>query len=618
MTRRDTHSLRSAGSILNNVTYFNGIYLLSTEGRTWIESRTGEKVNFEKLCALELPWENTHHSQIESSLDSLPSIEIPNRYILDTYVTMYASSLQSLVFPVISKSLFKHTLDLAYDPQRPIGSTSAKSCVYSFLAIVSLFGFDADIQGVMDCGSYAVAARGFTDQIIQEMTLDGLQSFTMLVQFQYFLGDLQAAAVSLSIATCLLYSLGAHTLPSDDPLGTSQPYDKSNPECHLRDLFWLCYSFDKDISLRTGQPPCINDTHCDLTLPTDYAQLQERNIQRDEILSADNTLPLFPFDLHLSLIKSEAYQTLYSFSAQQKTNSEILSRIMNLDEALEKWRMSLHPDFRPTLSFFQEMQVCANVNTQAVILRLAYYHCVTIIHQASTRCKLSPGDNESQLDGISSSISLSINASRSTLSYLRTVLPVVKGECFWVVLFYAITAILTIFSNILRSPLDPETYVHLDILCDVPDLIRKIPIRKLTLGEPDLGNAQFVRRSEKWINQQTHGDAWLRVPVIAGGLTCGILTGPQQLLSVCYKLHSFAAPCGPILAWEQFSKIISLLFVSGALVAAAPGSADPRDIFQLEKRCQHKGDYCDGAAIRCCAGQCCTERHGGIRYCQDC
>lgn len=52
-----------------------------------------------------------------------------------------------------------------------------------------------------------------------------------------------------------------------------------------------------------------------------------------------------------------------------------------------------------------------------------------------------------------------------------------------VVLFYAITAILTLFRSILHNPLDPEINHQMNILGEVPDLIRKIPIRRLTLGE---------------------------------------------------------------------------------------------------------------------------------------
>jgi len=98
-------------------------------------------------------------------------------------VEMYCSSLHIPVFPVISKSLFIITLDLAYGLPEAIGSASARSCVYAFLSVVTQFGFDDNMHGAMDCGSYASAAQSYMAQITQEMTLDGLQSLIMLVRY---------------------------------------------------------------------------------------------------------------------------------------------------------------------------------------------------------------------------------------------------------------------------------------------------------------------------------------------------------------------------------------------------------------------------------------------------
>lgn len=152
---------------------FNGIDLFSDAGRKWIESRTGEKVNLETL---ELPWANTYRLYTESSIPVLP-----NRLIVESYAEMYCSSLHIPVFPVISKSLFTRTLNLAYGPAHVAGSASAKSCIYAFLSVVTQFGFDDNMHGAMDCGSYASAAQSFMARITQEMTLDGLQSLIMLV-----------------------------------------------------------------------------------------------------------------------------------------------------------------------------------------------------------------------------------------------------------------------------------------------------------------------------------------------------------------------------------------------------------------------------------------------------
>lgn len=111
------------------------------------------------------------------------SIELPCRSIVELYLMRFISSFQSLVFPVISKSLFMGTLDLAYGSREVFGHASAKACVYSLLSLVSLFGLDINEHGVVDCGSYVSEAQRLVPHIIQEMTDDGLQSLIMLVSW---------------------------------------------------------------------------------------------------------------------------------------------------------------------------------------------------------------------------------------------------------------------------------------------------------------------------------------------------------------------------------------------------------------------------------------------------
>ncbi|KAJ6134653.1 hypothetical protein N7523_000975, partial [Penicillium sp. IBT 18751x] len=415
-----------------NVTYFSGIHLLSDQGRRWIERQVGETVDREKICGLELPWTNPRRLYEDATTSYVSVVEQPCRNILEIYARRYTSSFQSLVFPVISRSLFTKTLDLAYGPPDAFGYASAKACVYSLISLVNVFGLNEDIHTAVDCGAYASEAQRLVSRIIDEMTVDGLQSLIMLAQLQYFLGDLQSAAVSISVATRLLYTLGGHTVADNvDSASALPPYNKGVLECHLRDLFWLCYSFDKDICLRIGQPPSINDSDCDLSLPLDYVRFQNSNMQRDTITVDDLTLPFFPWDIRLSKIKSKAYQALYSTSARRKSDSEILSSIRHLDAALEEWRLSLHSDIRPMLCLSRNLPVQTTLNTQVVMMRLAYYHCVTIVHEASDRRNISATNTESKFKGISSSASISTTASRSTISLLQGALPVVKGECFW-------------------------------------------------------------------------------------------------------------------------------------------------------------------------------------------
>lgn len=170
---------RPGNPFLNSASYLKGHHVFSDEGQKWVKSQTGERINFDKLFSREVPWLKPLRSVTDSAA-TLP--ELPSRAALERYIQVYCSSFQSVVFPVLSRWNIGNTISLAYNPAQSFGSASAKSCIYSFLSLVSLFGFDDSIHGAMDCRSFASAAQSFMTPVIQEMTVDGLQSLIMLVQ----------------------------------------------------------------------------------------------------------------------------------------------------------------------------------------------------------------------------------------------------------------------------------------------------------------------------------------------------------------------------------------------------------------------------------------------------
>ncbi|KAL5353809.1 hypothetical protein ACLOAV_001851 [Pseudogymnoascus australis] len=465
---------------LKNAISVNGTPLFSDEGQSWIKSQTGTHMTPKMLYSFGLQWQNPRRLYIDSDSVSNNACQLPPRSVVERHISAFCSSFESLVFPVAGKFLFEGILDLVYNPNNVPSSSSARACVYAFLAFTSVM--KGDTSEIMSTESYASTAASFIPQILQDTTPEGLQALTTLALVYYFMGDLQSVSTFISIASRLLYSLNAHIDLAND--GSSICiYDKGLLSCHLRDLFWVCYSLDKDTAIRTGQPPSICDGHCDLTLPLGYSYMQNRNIQRITIAVDECTVPLYPWDLQLSQIKSKAYDSLYSPSAQRKSDYEFLLSIRTLDVDLEQWRLSLPSDFRPTLSFFQQTPVSANMGMQASMLWLAYYHCVAIIHRASGRCRRSSTDAFYKSNAIASSLSISLDASRSTISYLQTALPVVTDDCFWVIIFYPIGAILALFSNVLSDPLRPNADEDVNILSSIPELFHRIPIGKLTVAE---------------------------------------------------------------------------------------------------------------------------------------
>ena len=234
-----------------------------------------------------------------------------------------------------------------------------------------------------------------------------------------------------AVSARLIFMLGGNL--NSDQTFIKDPRGRQKQE-QLRNLFWICYTIDKDLALRTGQPPTITDENCDLTLPAGYLDRAFLDIEDDD---APFHGPVFPFDLRLSMIKARAHRELYSVSSFQKSDAELLKSIRELDDGLEEWRLSVPPKWRPTMSFSSETSD-TNMSMHSVMLRLNYHLCMTIIHQASGRCKAWVQGQSGMMDGVSSSMALSVEASRSSLCYLEAAEHVVVDGVFWCVFRFTI------------------------------------------------------------------------------------------------------------------------------------------------------------------------------------
>lgn len=204
---------------------------------------------------------------------------------------------------------------------------------------------------------------------------------------------------------------------------------------HVRTLFWLAYVLDTELSIRTGQPPAIQDEHCDLTLPVGYeAQLNallSSDVSDDMFLEG----PLYQSDLRVVKIKSRAYRTLYSPGVINKSDAELVKLIRELDSDLEAWRLSIPAKQRPSLSSTSQKQLenLSLVETLPMMLWMDYFHSMAIIHHAAGRCKAWAGDEMNMMDVIGSSFALAVETSRSCIRCLESTLSVLPPGIYWYV-----------------------------------------------------------------------------------------------------------------------------------------------------------------------------------------
>ncbi|KAH7632541.1 hypothetical protein B0T09DRAFT_75845 [Sordaria sp. MPI-SDFR-AT-0083] len=683
--------LHFAGYHLGEISSYNGIPFFSEDGQAWIRSRTGQEASFPAIWGDVPPW------QTRPSLDSVflckvaqqpvGQLELPERKVVEQYVSFFIASEFRLAFPLVDPVLFNETLDVAYGHDGEHGEMNglsfeqitAKACVFAFLSVISLLEAERterfpDIPNI-DTDMMAAKAQMLLPLTIQALDITSLQTSFMLCLYQLFLGQVQSSAMLLAFACRIMFMLGGHKLSNASWLPTpesrsgsgtatpaSAPVDIADRKRrHLRKLFWLCYSVDTDISLRTGQPPSIDNDHCDLSLPPGYIDIQYLDRQEIESLKErqiypfhnpsasshstnknspysfqgatptypsnmnlhsgtpipttmpsaaaarghghghgiqhhpysgqpylqldETSIPVLPGDLRLTLIKSKTCKLLYSASALRKSDAELLRDIRELDDELERWRMSVPERFRPALSLprgsnspsrgrqgserwsegnGQQQEVaycqghghagqgdgrereqgtsykpcgrclyCLGAHTRStasasrqqqrptghggkfydagmsaesvrtILINLQYHHLVATIHQATGRCRawqsrstarmsgcrmLEDVENASRpgevlMEGVSSSLALSVEASRSTLIYLRSVTRALLGEAFWVIILYPMSAVMTIFCSILLNPLDPQAEDDLRLLESAPDLIKGIRIRRPTQTE---------------------------------------------------------------------------------------------------------------------------------------
>ena len=228
----------------------------------------------------------------------------------------------------------------------------------------------------------------------------------------------------------ILYNLGGNTIHSS--LDSLSPNARRHHE-HLRSLFWLCYSIDKEMSLRKCQAPLIHDADCILDLPASYKSAPSlQPFFTDQQQSPRQVL--FPSDLRLSLFKSKVYQQLYSRPSLQASVTTRLRVIRELDHELHELKAQFPASYQPETVFETGTSLglsdasARGLNIRAVTVHLEYYHCLTKIHGASL-----VGHDVTEESSAPSSLDLCYQAARSTLLYLSRMPFLINEETFWFV-----------------------------------------------------------------------------------------------------------------------------------------------------------------------------------------
>ncbi|KAJ5553258.1 hypothetical protein N7494_002636 [Penicillium frequentans] len=487
--------------------YFEGIPISSEAGFQWISTRTGQTVTGTefRIPGLKSSFSEALRPSISSKLCELPEQEVTRKIL-----TGFFGSSFRLEFPVLNQDLFEKTIEVAYGPVNKNlispGQTSARACVLGAISFASCQHTRGQIPLSVDVESCAAEAHRLILNITGDMGLDTLQTALLLGLQRTFHGHWQDAAFFHSIACRIVCSLKGHITQSTPQLGSDGSHLKEGESHHIRVLFWLCYMLDKDISLRTGNPPLLIDDYCDLDpldTSTDYFNyLPSLSKFPSTEEKYENIIPFLLADPHLSRLKEKVYLQLYSARAMKDNDNQLLLHIRELDDQIECWRSSIPINFRPALSVSQTTppnpsEQCIPYIIRCMSLQLDYHHLVTIIHTTVRKCTVDSSDGVRDLhDVVHSSFDLSLEASRSTFWCLRVLIEIIAEDAFRFITAYSTTAATSLFLNIVIHPLDKQAQRDLELLISAANMIRNMPMVTLTQRETNLiqETASFVMR----------------------------------------------------------------------------------------------------------------------------
>ncbi|PVH83089.1 hypothetical protein DL98DRAFT_569933 [Cadophora sp. DSE1049] len=454
--------------------------LFATNSRDWIRSWSeSPMLDLFSPTSADPPWQRDLRHPLFTANSTVTAL--PEKTVTELYLQLFRSTPFRLVFPIVDAVLFQDTIETAYHPEGD--SSISIACVFAFLSIMSHMPWGPRSNGVFDGEACAMQADSFMGLSSPGTSLVELQFYIMQCIHKLFSGDLKAATLCHAIACRLLFMLGGQVYPQSPQKFNETPTVSDlerRMEEHLRKLFWLCYTIDKIIALRTREPPCIDDEQCDLKLPPGYANVVYTEKDFDGALPT--ALTLFPGDLRLSIIKSRTCKLLFN-QAQKLSDTELLRAVRELDGDLDDWRASIPLGYRPTLlsrddghGFTPDMDSTQKMHI--IMIHLEYHHLMATIHGYISRTLSWNGrDNANLVNsglGVSSSQTLSVEASRASLEYLRVASHALLGTTFWIVVFYPLNAVLTIIGNVLLHPLQPEIKRDMELLESTASLIKQI------------------------------------------------------------------------------------------------------------------------------------------------
>ncbi|KKK21593.1 fungal specific transcription factor domain protein [Aspergillus rambellii] len=433
----------------------SGFSIFSPKGIQWVNDKTGD-TSFQDMISSAyiddnkwMYWKPEIFSDIFARrvFKPLP----PKEEALSLFRDFFDNF--NCMFPLFHEPTFMHLVERQYsrDPYEGSGWWASINVVLAISHRLRVMSNLVPQEEDKKAWLYLKNAMGvLTELTMRNTDLLSVQALLGMSLFLQGTPNPQPSFFLVAAAIRLSHSIGLHKRGSGFGLNPVEAEQRKR-------VFWIAYMLDKDLCLRSGRPPVQDDDDMNVELPSEDPP---DNIGNVPLSDGKGKFNLFRSLCRFSTIESKVYKRLYSAKASRQSDGELLNTIGELDKELEEWKDNIPLDFRP------EHEIKAThtpLILHVVVLHFAYYNCLTTIHRMSVHhgywtSRLSnyaiQGLNARPLNPrVFLSAILCVTAARASINLIKYI-PQGDFACVWLILYYPVSALVTLFANILQNPTD--------------------------------------------------------------------------------------------------------------------------------------------------------------------
>ncbi|KAL2866026.1 fungal specific transcription factor domain-containing protein [Aspergillus lucknowensis] len=320
------------------------------------------------------------------------------------------------------------------------------------------------------------AFSAFHDLCLGQPDLWSVQALLGMAVF--FLGTMSAEPCNFLVAAAVHMSHQIGLGTRDDRVALS-----AQEREHRRNIFWIAYCLDREVSLRFGKPPAQSDDDMNIGLP---AVPVSGSGQVIPTMNRHNDFNIFRAQCQLATIKGQLYKDLYSAAARDRPLGEIMASVGALDDKLQDWRKSLPSEYQPEepgLPTFPK----SSISVMLLFLQYSYYNCIIAMHQLIVSRRISvaaellkrkdinisaPSPRASKLF---TSASLCAHAARASIRLMKYI-PEGQVSLIGMLIHYPIVALSTLSSSIIQNPRNASRLSDMKLIGQVETFLSSLII----------------------------------------------------------------------------------------------------------------------------------------------